>query len=316
MSVRFNITPSFWADGSRWIAKVVYRTEQYLNILDEASMQNIFVRDVISKLLEQVLIAQQIPQEDINSHRSAILSKANSFMPCNIALSVSGVNKVDDFAQADPLGNTIYFQGGWVAEAERSFDESSSEDYQRHLALGVIKLIHEFAHCLTSKILTAVYDMQLTTFSSSRPVKALVATPPSVGRMFVKKGKPRQGDMGFAVEEIILRGYRVYAEFNDDGTMWALKKLFAYKYDIGTSNFVPYTIVSEEMVVGTIANSSIIADWSHFHIECTLKTKSFKRRLSAYRDEDEEASEEEEQLFTFSPIYGVSHGHRVAARKS
>lgn len=348
MSVRFHITPSFWADRSRWIAKVVNRAEEYLNMLDAASTHNLFARDVVSKLLEQVLVAQGVPQEEISTHRPIILLKANSFMSCNIGLSVSGANRVDDFAQADPLGSTVYFQGGWVAEAERSFDEATpSKIYMRHLALGVIKLIHEFAHCLTSKILAAAYDLQLTVFSSGRSVKALVATPPSMGQMFVKKGQPRKGDMGFAVEEVIFRGYRVYAEFDDDGTVWAIKKLFAYKYDIGTSSFVPYSILGEETLVNAIADCSITADWSHFHIECaSLKTKAVKRRLSFGDDEmrvlkvsssavhhheseedeaeeqsdgcrdDGEASEELEQLFTFSPMFGAPHGCRVAVRKS
>jgi hypothetical protein len=102
----------------------------------------------------------------------------------------------DLYAETDPSGvPTIYWSQSWLAEAQIVYDANFTNlNYNHeslfvmniHLAFGVMKFGHEFAHSLTRKIMSFEFTnrQQTSTSSTDPPPIELKDTPPMVGTMF------------------------------------------------------------------------------------------------------------------------------------
>lgn len=232
---------------------------------------------------------------------------------------VGGVKeKYQDFAQAGPSTGVIYFQGGWAAESERWKDDV--DKYNRQVCYGVIKLLHEFMHCITPKILSFHFEIASEIHSESTVCpKQLEVSPEAVGKIFTKKGEGRKGDMGFAAEEILTNGYRICPHFGE--VVWDIESSFCFKYDTYTNSFVEYKIESELAFISNIADISIGPALSHFYVEVSeLPARNKRKRLfpsaSALEDEDDldQSFESTDTALRFSTTFGVDHGSRSGGR--
>jgi hypothetical protein len=175
--------------------------------------------------------AVPIPDEILDNNSDIIIhiDRSVQHMLHNVKgfeLQVGGVSDRELLAEYDWKDNTIRLQGGWIAEMNHMLDSlqnpksnhSSAErevlesSLKWHKTLVIIKIIHEYMHALTPRIMEFDYDVRTETGVGSvhgtndRQYISLNNAPALVGSQMACGMKHSRyiGDMGSAMEEFCL----------------------------------------------------------------------------------------------------------------
>ncbi|CAF1132122.1 unnamed protein product [Adineta steineri] len=156
-----------------------------------------FIKNITAKVCARVFGEQQDATEDIEE-----FSKITS-LNLRPQLQLHGLLSFDSYMESN-------VHREWNYHAIKA-SETDPEIYRLHVFLVTIKLLHELSHCLTPSFID--YRNQ------QRPdLKPLVETPSDMGRKGVTnterkrggKGIRSIGDIGFAMEEILFNGARLF----------------------------------------------------------------------------------------------------------
>jgi hypothetical protein len=197
--------------------------------------------------------AVPIPDEILDNNSDIIIhiDRSVQHMLHNVKgfeLQVGGVSDRELLAEYDWKDNTIRLQGGWIAEMNHMLDSlqnpksnhSSAErevlesSLKWHKTLVIIKIIHEYMHALTPRIMEFDYDVRTETGVGSvhgtndRQYISLNNAPALVGSQMACGTKHSRyiGDMGSAMEEVLSgNGVRFNAKFAGRGAAFVLEEI-------------------------------------------------------------------------------------------
>lgn len=266
----------------------------------------------IATLIETVLTETgAIPHPQIT--KEALLAHAKLIHNIEAKVEVGGTSNITDLAQATPAYGLISLQGGWVVQAERSKHIDMAE-YKRHVTLGVIKLLHEYAHLLTPAILSYDFDIR---YKKGRTAVMLKATPPKIGFNFSHNGTTNKGDMGFLLEELLSGALRAryYPQF-DDEVAYGLLSINMVQYSSTSKRFRTIAIDVDALadkVTSVLVNDPECYDFTVVTLQEPSINVGAKRDLdeaftvtkSLESFHDEEESPYQWQPYKFSEKYGV-----------
>lgn len=166
-----------------------------------------------------------------------VFTEGNTAIPSDEQLVDWSVQKLRDFScefrltkvypqvDVNPPKPIIYWNSSWLKNAQGMFTAYQTNlppkveieraerkfAYEAHLTMGVIKLLHKFAHTLTPSILQ--YEFEQKSFVDAK-AKKYELTPTKVGIKFINQ-VVMVGDMGYALEELLLgNGLRIKMECN------------------------------------------------------------------------------------------------------
>ncbi|CAM4800392.1 unnamed protein product [Rotaria magnacalcarata] len=155
-----------------------------------------YYHNVGARICARVFGEEKVINNDIEEFTySAITSLRTS-------LNLNGLLLFDSCMESniEPDPREIHINGEWNYQALKASLEDPPQ-YRLHVLLGTIKLLHEFFHYL----------------------KPLTETPPDTGKQVITRVSTKRGqkstrfigDMGFAMEEILFGGQRIFFIFLD-----------------------------------------------------------------------------------------------------
>lgn len=203
-----------------------------------------------------------------------------------VLVSFNGISGPGSFAQAATDGSQIFVQASWAAVADAlriraARDNYFTTHYDYQLAVGVLQILHELAHCFLPAILMLDYRLQIVR-NVPEPIK-LHAIPVKMGSEFSEETGKTKGGVGFELEVILTGVGRVYPEFSN---YWEISGIHTFTEENISTNRTCKVIVSNQRAwAGRIARSSnpMISD---FILETVKNTKKRGRNSAEEREED------------------------------
>ncbi|CAF1044132.1 unnamed protein product [Adineta steineri] len=261
-----------------------------------------FIKNITAKVCARVFGEEQDVTEDIEE-----FSKITS-LNLRPQLQLQGLLSFDSYMESDVQSNPyqIHVHGEWNYHAIKA-SETDPEIYRLHVFLGTIKLLHELFHCLTPSFIE--YRNQ------QRPdLKPLVETPPDMGRKGITNTERKRGgkgirfigDMGFAMEEILFNGARLFHHPLSGDFHFLINKLYLQEYESKTCRTTNYdinimSIWSTFMSSENLFTFQDIKQFSLLKIERPVSPKktsifSSPRKISSNSSEDSSPSKQYRHL--------------------
>ncbi|CAF3672056.1 unnamed protein product [Rotaria socialis] len=222
-----------------------------------------FVKNVGARICARVFGENKFINNDIEEFTYSAITSLRT------GLKLNGLVSFDSCMESNIELNPreIHINGEWNYHAlKASLDDPTQ--YRLHVLLGTIKLLHEFFHCLTPSFIN--YRNQ-----HEPDLKPLTETPPDMGRKVVirvstKRGQKSTrfiGDMGFAMEEVLFGGQRLFHIPRQDDFHYSIEKLYLQEYDMKTLKPINYDVNVDLMwtMFAVPDQLFVIQDLDRFH---------------------------------------------------
>ncbi|CAF4817518.1 unnamed protein product [Rotaria sp. Silwood1] len=224
---------------------VVIHREQSFKFLDDISSRAValftnpcFVKNIGARMCARIFGEQQAINKDIEDFASFAMMNLRTKLMVNGLVSFDSC--MESNVKLDP--REIHINGEWYYHATKASLNDPTE-YRLHVLLGTIKLLHELFHCLTPSFIN--YRNQC-----EPDLKPLTETPPDMGKKAVTKVRQKRGekgirligDMGFAMEEVLFGGQRLFHYSRPDDYHYSIEKLYLQEYDMKTFEPINYDI--------------------------------------------------------------------------
>ena len=213
----------------KWLADVIKRTKVYLSRAD--CIEKWVAPLVCSALREGV---HPCTEAELVQYKSEIDSASSKiFSNLNVCIGFYGISSREAYTQPSADGKQIFFQCSWAAVADNGWAltgdgiSCSSTQYNRFVAVGVVKLLHELSHCMTPEILQFHYKLQELR-SVPEPFR-MMRIPTKLGYKYLQDGSRETaslGGLGFETERILTGVGSVQAHFT---ALWEIESVNLYK---------------------------------------------------------------------------------------
>ncbi|CAF4338490.1 unnamed protein product, partial [Rotaria sp. Silwood2] len=165
-----------------------------------------FIKDIGGRICARVFGEHKTVDKEIEEFANSTMMNLRTRLIINGLVSFDSC--MESNVELDP--REIHINGEWNYQATKASQDDPIQ-YRLHVLLGTIKLLHELFHCLTPSFIN--YRNQ-----HEPNLKPLTETPPDMGKKAVTRTERKRseksirliGDMGFAMEEILFGGQRIF----------------------------------------------------------------------------------------------------------
>lgn len=312
--VKLVIESDFWS-SSEPLKLSVKRAETYCNSVDFST--------IISKMVKEALKINSEEKVNINEYDSTICQFVSKCTAESELTVVVGTNTISDLAQCAPGSKTVYVNSAWLSFIQRIFEmgHAESKKYRVHLALLIVKLLHEVFHSFTPNILECEYKIRRNEHAKDPtiPTYATEQTPLRMGYKTVAKGQTKRGDMGFYGEELLSgeASVRFYHAKIKSGIPWDFDSLCLISFDAESNKFEVQKAANMDKMLDLITSSveQSLDDFKvtllegveklikirpskEMHSDRILRCNKKVRSASNYMDIESEADDEEDREFS------------------
>jgi hypothetical protein len=300
-SVPFVVGSGFWKN-CHFLDTIIVRA---CRIVTDSSFFDTALIPLVKKVLRVTCVNSdkevEMMDEDIKSFLFPFYIKKR------LVVIIGGCDSITDLTQAENF--SVFIQGGRVAQAvydyeQRKINYEGEAIYRTHLALGIIKLLNEFAHCMTDDILRYVCEVEKRTVPSA---VSRSSAPVECGG----------GSMGSTLEEVLTGGYKIFGELSQTGCPipFQFVTLSCSRFILGMKEEKRMKIMNyEEFISSVIENESGLSNCLCLFKIVSRSAKN-KRKRSKSRNQDEEESDSSVPgPGEFSEKYGILSGAFVSKR--